>query len=300
VPRLLSRTLVVLGGAVAATATAWLISSASASADTLPAPDPGSLATGQPVGAVSSALGSITTAPHAALAPRAVSGTSTLPYISPPYISPPHISTRSSTSLPVAISTLVQPANHDPATGVGKVTGALSTAVGRIGSEMPVGHGVAVTQLPVWPSIPISVSTPAGRSGSVRGPAPAESRYAVTAAARPVTTGPVAAVRSVPDRAVARPVVGRATTRHVGHRPVLPFRPVVPSAPVRSPWSPVTVPTTPGGGGGVGGSSGAGGVGLVDQAGTPHVPAFDAIRVVPVTTPLGRVTAGRQPGTTPD
>jgi hypothetical protein len=39
-PRLLSRSLLVLGGAVAGTAAAWMISSASASADTLVDPAP--------------------------------------------------------------------------------------------------------------------------------------------------------------------------------------------------------------------------------------------------------------------
>jgi hypothetical protein len=69
--------------------------------------------------------------------------------------------------------------------------------------------------------------------------------------------------------------------------------------PVPTPWSPVTVPTAPSGSGGAGVPGGAG-IGLVDQTGAYPVPGLDLVHVVPVTSPLGRVTSGRQPGITPD
>jgi hypothetical protein len=294
-PRLLSRTLFVLGGAVATTAAAWLISSASASADTMPGtPAAGPLtgtvsdtASGAHGGPVSGSLtsvgvpagsGEVPALPHPALpSPSTLPSSSTLPH-------PPALP-----GAPALPSALTLPANHDPADGVSGVTGELRSAVSQIGTHMPVDRGVSVAPLPAWPSTPAPVSTSTGRSGQVGGPADAGSRPVVPAVVAPlIEAGPAAAVRHVVDRSTARPV-----------HPAGPVAPSAPAAPNPTPWSPVTMPAAPGGGG-FGGATGSGGDGMIDQSGAPHVPGLDVIRVVPVTASLGRVTAGKQPGITPD
>jgi hypothetical protein len=295
-PRLLSRTLFVLGGAIAATATAWLISSATASAATVPLPGSGAPVSGAlsdsvaglahpdalaaPAVRVTTSPGALTTH-HAVALPgsSALPGPSALPTVVAPH-APPALA---------GVPILTLPANHDPAAGVGSVTGELRTAVSQIGAHVPVSHGVAVTPLPVWPPVPVSASAPAGRSGPAGVQAVSWSPPTATAVAtRPVEAGPATAVRSVVEHPVHRQA----------HR-VRSAVPASPAAPAQTPWSPVTVPAAPGGGG-PGGTPGAGGVGLVEQPGAPQVPGLDAIRVVPVTSPLGRATSGKQPGITPD
>lgn len=299
-PRLLSRTLFVLGGAVATTAAAWLISSASASADTMPtAPAAGPL-----TGTVSGTASDVTSGAHSG----PVSGTLTsvgVPAGSGEVPALPHTPALPSTSAlpsPTALphtpalpgastlpGALTLPANHDPADGVSGVTGELRSAVSQIGTHVPVDRGVSVAPLPAWPSTPAPVSTSTGRSGPVDGPAVAGARRVVTAVVAPlVKAGSAAAVRHVVERSTARPV-----------HPAAPVAPSAPTAPSPTPWSPVTMPAAPGGGG-LGGAPGSGGVGMIDQSGAPQVPGIDVIRVVPVTAPLGRVTAGKQPGITPD
>jgi hypothetical protein len=293
-PRLLSRTLFVLGGAVAATATAWLISSATATAATMPTSGSAAPASGALSGAVSDvAHPDGTTSPTALVThdPVALPGSSALPGpVTLP--GPSALPTLAALHAPRALAgvpILTLPANHDPAAGVGDVTGELRTAVSQIGSHVPVSRGVAVTPLPVRPRTSTPASAPAGRSGPVSGQAVSRPLPTATAvAARPVQVGPATAARSVVE--------------HPAHRRAHPVRsavPTSPAAPAPTPWSPVTVPAAPGGGG-PGGTPGAGGVGLVEQPGAPQVPGPDAIRVVPVTAPLGRATSGKQPGITPD
>jgi hypothetical protein len=100
----------------------------------------------------------------------------------------------------------------------------------------------------------------------------------------PVPAGPATVVRSLSRQSAA--LVPPAAPQPI------------PTMPNPAPWSPVTVPAAPGGS--VGGATGAGGLGLVDTSGTFPVPGLDIVRVIPVTVPLGRVTAGKQPGITPD
>jgi len=236
--RLLTRVLFVLGASVAATALGWLISSATASAATLPDLNvPGTHAA--PAAPVTGLLDGITlpTGPASAM----------------PKLPPP----------PSAVG----------------VTGELRTAVSQLGSRVPVARAVPVAPLTAQP--PTSPSAPAGQSGPVSGPAPARSLPTVTTVA-PVPAAP-AVVRSLVRQAAAL---------------VPPVPQQIPTMPNPVPWSPVTVPAAPGGS--VGGATGAGGLGLVDTSGTFPVPGLDIVRVIPVTVPLGRVTAGKQPGITPD
>jgi hypothetical protein len=234
--RLLTRVLFVLGAAVAATALGWLISSATASAATLPDLNvPGTHAA-----PVTGLLDEITL-------PAAPA--STMPKLPPP---------------PSAAG----------------VAGELRTAVSQLGSRVPVARAVPVAPLTVQPST--SPSAPVDQSGPVSGPAAAGSLPTV-ATVVPVPAGPATVVRSLSRPAAAL---------------VPPAPQPIPTMPNPAPWSPVTVPAAPGGS--VGGATGTGGLGLVDTSGTFPVPGLDIVRVIPVTVPLGRVTAGKQPGITPD
>jgi hypothetical protein len=159
------------------------------------------------------------------------------------------------------------------------VAGELRTAVSQLGRHVPV-RAVPVAPLTVQP--PTSPSAPAGQSGPVSGPASARSLPTVTTVV-PVPAGPATVVRSLSHLAAAL---------------VPPAPQPIPTMPNPAPWSPVTVPAAPGGS--VGGATGMAGLGLVDTSGTFPVPGLDIVRVIPVTVPLGRVTAGKQPGITPD
>ncbi len=238
VARLLTRVLIVLGGTVAATALGWLISSATASAATLPDLNlPGTHA--GPAAPIVGAVSGVLTLP--------AGPASTMPQLSPP-------------------------------AGTASIAGELRTAVRQLGSRVPAVPGTPLTAQP-----PTSSSAPAGRSGFVSGAAPARPLSTETTVA-PVPAGSAAVVRSLSDQ-----VSGLILT--AAPQPG-------PSVPNPAPWSPVTVPATPGGN--VGGATGAGGLGLVDTSGAFPVPGLDIVRVIPVPVPLGRVTAGKQPGITPD
>jgi hypothetical protein len=236
---LLSRALWVLGGTVAATATAWLITSASASADTLPTL-PGD---GDPVALVS---GTVTPV-----------------------------------GLPGALPLPADPGQA--AARVRNVTGELRTAVGRLGGHPRVAKGVAASPLTVLPSAPTVVSVPVGQSGPATGQTP--DRELPTPAATIGTPHPVG--HAMARRSGARP----STTPHT-HSPA----PSAPTSPAS--WTPVSVPTAPASGGT--GAAGPGGLGLIDTTTAFPVPGMDLVRAVPVTTPLGAGTVGRQPGSTPD
>jgi hypothetical protein len=130
--RLLTRVLFVIGGTVAATALGWLISSATASAATVPGLNiPGTHA--NPTGAVTGVLTSLTL--PAAPAP-------TVPAV--PKLPAPPAGTASMSG----------------------VAGALRTAVGRLS----VDRAAPVAPLIAQP--PTSTSAPAGQSGPASGPAP--------------------------------------------------------------------------------------------------------------------------------
>jgi hypothetical protein len=234
--RLLCRVLVVVGGAVVATVAAWLISSATASADPLPPPaDPVAAVVGHTLGAV---------------------------------------------GVPETVATPTVPVElrHAPtqvAARVRGVTSALRTTVGQLGHQVP-----PVVDVPTTPTRPATPARP------VRLTQHHDVRHATTtpvaAAHRPA---PVAVARQVPH---VRPVA--VTPAH---------HPAAPSTPrPAAPWSPVPAPAAPSGSGV--GAPGAGGLAPADDSGAPSVPGLDLIRVVPASTPFGRASAGRGPGSTPD
>jgi hypothetical protein len=264
-PRLLSRALLVLGGAVAATATAWLITSAPASADALPAL-PGIPGISSP-------------SPDLTAVTGAVSDTLT------------SVGVPSVRAHPAAV-----PLPAQAAAKVRGVTGELRAAVGKLGYRVHVAKDIdrdidraidkdltaAAPPLTVLPSTPQVVPTPAGRSPARTLPIAAATIVA------PVPVGPPVAQRSG-DRPSPRP-----STHTTPHTAVLtPSSPVAPAQ-----WAPATLPSAPAGGGA--GAPGPGGLGLLDTAGAFPVPGLDLVCAVPVTTPLGTGTAGRQPGSTPD
>jgi hypothetical protein len=237
-PRLLCRALLVLGGALGASVIGWLITSATASADTLPVPP------------VASVVDMVTQAG----APAKPAG---LP----------------ATTAPLAL----------PAAGMAGVTGALGGAVRQLGDHVRMDRTVAAPTLAAPASTTAVMSTSAGQSGPAGGrihprtlPGPAA-----------VTTPPTPSGTVAPRHSVRPPADLRF--------PALPTIPTRPTAPV--PWSPVSVPATPNGGAGMAGASG---LGFVDANGAPPAPRLDLVRVVPVTTAPRQLTAGRQPGITPD
>ncbi len=209
VPRLLSRALLVLSGAVLATVAGWLISSAAASADTLPT-----------IPAVPTPVTSVLrTADHA---------------VAEVLTSHPRSAAPLAHALPL-------PGTPGQATdGVRGVAGALGNAVSRLRAQMP-GRSVVVP-LNVLPATPAATPTPV-RAGSMSTPADdrAPDRAASVAATE---VPPPAHVGAVPARfLVARsPVAAPVAT---GRTPVAP----APAAPYPAPWNPIPVPPATGGGG---------------------------------------------------
>jgi hypothetical protein len=153
--------LVVLGGAVAATAVGWLISSAAAAADTLPV---------HPPSVVGTALDSVGLPAESNAAPHEV----------PALPAPP------------APAALPLPG----ADGVRGVTRALGSAVSQLGDRVPVDRTVVVPPLTVLPSTKAPVSTHAGQSGPAGGPTLARALRGAAAARQPAPTGSVAAQHS--------------------------------------------------------------------------------------------------------
>lgn len=243
VSRLVTRTLLVLGGTVAATVVGWLISSATASADTLPdLAVPGT---------------------HAGPAPVSATVTGMLDAVGVPAIPPPPT-----------------------------VAGALRGAVTQIGDQVPVGRDLSVTPLAAWSATPPHPSPgPVPAAASQSGPAIG------SATARPITAETTVAPIPPGPATVVRPVT------HAGPVPLAvpaSLAPPAPGSPVApAPWSPVTVPAAPVGGS-VGNAPGGAGLGLAEASGVLPVPGLDVVRVLPVTARPGQVTAGKQPGITPD
>src|SRR5205823_11386791 len=151
--------------------------------------------------------------------------------------------------------------------------------------HMPIGHGIPLGGLPTLPVV-----------GST---APAQPDTGTVGVARPAVTSSTAtaAVQAL-GHAVAGTTAERGTAG--GWRAIIAWPPTLPGLPGPQPLAPVTVPAAPGTTSGSGGSAGSGGLGLLDQSGLPATPGLDLVRVLRPTSALCRVTAGKQPGTTPD
>jgi hypothetical protein len=242
--------LLVLGGTIVATVAAWLISSASAGADTLPSASPDSLPTaGEPTG-LSSLLAPIDALVRS-VAPQQLPSAPPLPTPSTPS---PDDWRRVAHEL-----------------------------VSRLGGHLPVDGATPVAVLaPAQPVLRSVVGQPAV--------APAFNAVAVQA------TGVVSAAQPV-----ASAVVGHAVDRITTPRSFQAAGQDVPSAPVlpsRQPGCPVGMPAAPGTGGGT--AQNTSGLNLIDHVDSPARPHLDALCVVPLGTSPGTVSAGKQPGTTPD
>ncbi len=285
VSRLLSRALLVLGGVTAATAAAWLISSATASADTLPSV----VSPGQAV-VTGSGLADLTNKASGAQSASKPFGTGLSSAVSS--VSDP-VADAGSTALNAA-NVVTEPSRHVvlplaadlPATpaGLDQLTTGLRGAVGQLGDRIPVDT-----------ALPAQLVGHLGR-GAVSTPA------VPATPAQPSTTGryrtgtqsfPVAARQHGKPGIDASSVVGQ-------HHPVGSL-PLAPSTPGSSPFGPLTFPAVPGSGGGSGnGFAASAGLGLVAGSGSPISPELHVVDVLSPAVEPASVMPGKQPGVTPD
>lgn len=267
-PRLLSRALLVLGGATAATAAAWLLSSGTAAADPLP-----------PV-------------PHAAAGVTQVMSTSD------------SAATPFETPLSTAVSSVADPVTDTGSTALDAVTQpsqhalplptADSTGLNTVPVELTTGLRATVGQL--GDKLPVSKDLPAQLVQHL-------GRTAVSTPAVPVDAIPVAPTtpRHLPMQPVpfagqhshladhAGDVSGAGQDNHGA--------PIAPGNP--APSSPLTVPAMPGGSG-TGGFSGPVGLGLTGGSAGYLFPELHVIDVLAPATEPAAVMPGKQPGVTPD
>jgi hypothetical protein len=316
-PRLLSRAVLVLGGATAATAAAWLISSATASADTLPpVVSPGTAAVmaapaGSPVltnNVIASSAGitkGISTAgsgnPGSGRATSTTSQASGVGDASKPFetglssvvstVADPVTSAGST-----AVDAVTEPSQHAvlalPASlpvvpsagpaGLGQLTNGLRAAVGQLGDRLPVGRDLP-TEL-VGHLGRGTISTPAV-------PAVPAQPTTVTGKYRPT-------VQAFPFAAGQHRKLGAGTGSEVGTHATGSL-PLMPAAPGSSPFGPLAVPTMPGNGGGSGNGFAAPS-GLATGDGSQLLPEPHVVDVFSPATELASVMPGKQPGVTPD
>ncbi|HEX3786253.1 MAG TPA: hypothetical protein VHW44_00200 [Pseudonocardiaceae bacterium] len=264
--RFATRALVVLGGAVAATAAAWLISSATASADTLPGGIPVSGA--DPVAALTS------TAPADPAASTDPTG------LTQPV-------TATATALHTAVTTLAappQPPTLPPpppppasvSTGWTTVTDQLGTALGHLGQPV---------------NLPGAGQPPAAGTPGSTHPGPIGQPISAVPHQLRTQAQPLAAPSAVASPAAPNQLVhsARAPGRHRGgHRSAEPRH-----API-----PATVPSGPTGSTGT--QQAPTGTGAADRADLPVLPGLTRLGTRRPTVLGRRVTDQQQPGTTPD
>ena len=282
-PRLLSRALLVLGGATAATAAAWLLSSGTASADPLPSV-PQVPAVSAPALSTSDAAN---TAAAAASNPFETPLSTAVSSVADP------VTDASST----AVTSVTEPSQHavlplpadatalgtatTPA-GLGQLTSGLRDAVGRLGDRLPVSPALPVQLVQHLGHAP--VSTPAVPNVV----APADSS---TPRHLPMQAEPFAG-----QHGRAGGVLGHVEGPSQGDRGT----PLAPHNPGNSPLSPLSVPGMPGGSGSGGGVAGPAGVGLPSGVPAHFFPELHVIDVLAPATEPARVMPGKQPGVTPD
>jgi hypothetical protein len=273
-PRLLSRALLVLGGATAATAAAWLLSSQTAAAESLP-PVP------------SATVQAVSTAPTVSTSDAAAAPFST-----------PLSTTVSSVADPVtdtgstAVDAVTEPSQHavlplpavqdTTSAGLGGLTSGLRGTVGRLDERLPVGRDLPAQLIQHLTRTP--VSTPAAPSVAVPVPA-ATTPHHIT-----VQDGPFAGQHSRIGGVLRRgagPFAGDRGRQHAPHNQgSVPFGPLVPAM--------------PGNGGNGGGFAGPAGLGLTSGATSAILPELHVVDVLaPAIEPVP-VLPGKQPGVTPD
>ena len=259
-PRLLSRALLVLGGATAATAAAWLLSSQTASADPLPSVPQAPAAVASPFETpLSTAVSTITD-------PMTDAGAKAVDVVTVP----------SQHALPIP----VVPADS---TGIDALTTGLRATVGQLGTTLPVSKDLPAQLVQHLGRTP--VSTPAQPSDAI-GTAPTTPRHL------PMQPVPFAAAQH--SHLATNP--GDVSGAGQGDHGV----PLAPGKPGNStPFAPLTVPAMPGGNG-TSGFAGPAGLGLTSATTEHLFPQLHVVDVLaPATAPVA-VMPGKQPGVTPD
>ncbi|HEX4225121.1 MAG TPA: hypothetical protein VHZ97_22335 [Pseudonocardiaceae bacterium] len=270
-PRLLSRALFVLGGATAATAAAWLLSSGTASADTMPQVP--SVATHAV--STSDSLGGAAATPFETPLSTAVST------VADP-VTDAGTAAVSAVSVPSQHPVIPLPAVNTAPAGIESLTTGLRTAVGQLGDRLPVSKALPTQLVQHLGHAP--VSTPAV-------PSTAAPVGQITPRHLPMQPVPFAGHDRIGG------VVGQAGGSHQGEH----GDPSAPQHPGNSPIDPLTVPAMPGGSGsGSSGFAGPAGVGLPTGAAAALSPELHVVDVLAPATEPASVLPGKQPGVTPD
>jgi hypothetical protein len=282
--RMLSRGLFVVGGTVAATATAWLISSAPASADTLPAAPAPPVASSGVLGAVTG-----TTSGTTSLV------TGTVEQLAAPVaqVAAPVAHTVTPVVTQTAAAVLAPPAA--PAK-LDKVTGALTDTVHQLRLTDDLAGHLAAPDVTAGLTRILPVAAP-----TTRPVAPSTGHQTAPTAAAPPAAHPVVGSSTAPTAALSTAHAGRRpahatalglhhsaggspATRHSSHRAPAPFAP----------------PASPASSSGNGGQQGPGNPTVGVAFGLPAVPGLNVVRVPAPTDAPAPVMPGKQPGVTPD
>ena len=262
-PRLLSRALLVLGGATAATAAAWLLSSGTASADTMPA---------------------VPNAPAGVTHVVSTSDSAAAPFETPLSTAVSSVTDPVTDAGSTAVDAVTQPSQHAlplpaaNATGLDQLTTGLRATVGQLGDKLPVSKELPAQLVQHLGRTP--VSTPA---------------VPVIAVPLTPTTPRHLPMQPVPFAGQHSHLANRAgdvfPAQHGNHG--------TPSAPgTTAPSSPLTVPAMPGGSGT--GFAAPAGVGLPSGNAGHLFPELHVIDVLAPATEPTAVMPGKQPGVTPD
>lgn len=270
-PRLLSRALLVLGGATAATAAAWLLSSQTAAADSLP---------------------SVPATTVQAVSTASTSDTAAAPFETPLSTTVSSVADPVTYAGSTAVNAVTEPSQHavlplpavpdTTSAGLGQLTTGLRGTVGQLDERLPVGRDLPAQLIQHLTRTP--VATPAAPSVAV--PVPASTTpHRIT-----VQDGPFAGQHSRIGGVVGQDAGGFAGDRGTPHAP---------RNPGSVPFGPL-VPAMPGNGGNGGGFAGPAGLGLASGATEAILPELHVVDVLgPAIEPVP-VLPGKQPGVTPD
>ena len=270
--RLLSRALLVLGGAVAGTAAAWVISSASAQADTLTPV--------VPVAPVTQVL-TTTVATPAAVAHTASESKPVSPPVSIPAMLPAVLPAALPTSLPTSLPATLPVSAVRSASGLAAVTDRLRAAVAEF-------DGLGAGNPPAG-----QFRAPVASRGGAPVPAPAVAGALSTARNAPAgqAAGAAGTVHTFAAHTGSPGVPAARAGGSGGHVPA--------GSGSGQQYTPGLVPS----GAGTAGSSGSAGPGgsvLGAQFTQPGVPGLFSLGGTAQGIPLGAVPTGKQPGVTPD
>jgi hypothetical protein len=271
-PRLLSRALLVLGGATAATATAWLLSSGTAAADPLP---------------------QVSAATSHVVSTSDTNGTAAAPFETPLSTAVSSVADPVTDTGSTAVTAVTEPSQHAvlplpavPATApadLGQLASGLRDTVGGLGDRLPVSTSLPTELVQHLGRVPVSTAAV---------PAIAAPAVSTTPRHLPMQAAPFAGQHSRVGGVVGQ--VNGPGQRDRG-------APLAPHNPGNSPFGPLTVPAMPGGGGsGNGGFAGPAGLGLPTGTVAHLFPELHVVDVLAPATEPAAVMPGKQPGVTPD